>query len=506
MSEFIGANPDDLDRLASAFINASRTLGHLRGEINARLHTAPWIGEQADEFRAHWNSRHQPILTNTASMLNAGAVTLRANAQQQIDASSAAGAGSGSAAYLNSSQATNYANNVRRDAALVNLEGKKSPAEQQAWWNSLSAARQNELIATVPALLLKLNGLPKDAKTSANEAAVESYRSAVSVSADTLKVSGSVDIKYIEIGGKAKIVKTLYENGNYTVTLSEAISAGVGAAIPAGASAQIAVQGESSKTYTFANAHQAQIFENGLRTAAIPTVDSILTDPMLIADGPLGISEVLFTASAIQVAHYLNGYHADLTSDVLSGSLKESTNINVGGPVGGASVSVAAETGVKYDTVTHETTAFIDASGSVQANVGPVTTMVSGDAQAAVTWGPDGQVLKLEITGTYSAGEGVSIDPALMTSNSGHGGSFQINVDMTDPANHPLVAEYLNALVQHNTSAADQALQQLHKGSEIVIQTDHVSSQQGFGGVVEHTKSVDALTYIKPPNGHFLKV
>jgi uncharacterized protein YukE len=89
VSAFLGASPQELESLANVFLGFSQTLDTRRREINTRLHTAGWEGDHADQFRAEWNSKHYPLLTNLVAALASAAVTLRYEAQQQDWASGA---------------------------------------------------------------------------------------------------------------------------------------------------------------------------------------------------------------------------------------------------------------------------------------------------------------------------------------------------------------------------------------------------------------------------------
>lgn len=89
MSGFLGANPDELDALAQALNAYASALDMHRRQINSQVHSAPWRGRRADEFRSEWDHRYSPLLLQAISAMNASELILRANARQQEWASAA---------------------------------------------------------------------------------------------------------------------------------------------------------------------------------------------------------------------------------------------------------------------------------------------------------------------------------------------------------------------------------------------------------------------------------
>jgi uncharacterized protein YukE len=83
----LGADPDELDRLAQAFGAAARQVDTLTRHVSARLGHAPWHGLGADRFRSDWNRVHRAHLGDASAFLREGERELHRNATDQRDVS-----------------------------------------------------------------------------------------------------------------------------------------------------------------------------------------------------------------------------------------------------------------------------------------------------------------------------------------------------------------------------------------------------------------------------------
>jgi len=91
MGQMYGASPDQLDGLGSHMTHAADRLDTIRSEVAALLRHSHWEGGDADYFRGQWNYRLSAQLLSVAILAREGAITVRANAQQQRDASGVGG-------------------------------------------------------------------------------------------------------------------------------------------------------------------------------------------------------------------------------------------------------------------------------------------------------------------------------------------------------------------------------------------------------------------------------
>jgi len=54
----VGADPDELDRIAGQLAAEARRLENLCAQLGRQLHAAPWRGARADRFRHEWTTLH----------------------------------------------------------------------------------------------------------------------------------------------------------------------------------------------------------------------------------------------------------------------------------------------------------------------------------------------------------------------------------------------------------------------------------------------------------------
>lgn len=164
MSAMVGANAEELDRLATRMLAASTAVGLLSRTIGVALRAAPWFGGAADVFRQSWGAQHARALAEASEFLQTNADTLRLNAQQQRDASTSGGVrgtaspGSGPAG---------LADAIRR------LNGAGSPDDVASVWESLTPDQQRKLIEDHPDLIGNLDGVPVPARIEANRIRVK---------------------------------------------------------------------------------------------------------------------------------------------------------------------------------------------------------------------------------------------------------------------------------------------------------------------------------------------
>jgi uncharacterized protein YukE len=87
MGTFLGATPEDLDALASAFAASATRLRGLGAQISQQLAGTTWSGADLDRFSAQWHDTLSPSLAGTGDRLDVAAAVLRAQARQQRTAS-----------------------------------------------------------------------------------------------------------------------------------------------------------------------------------------------------------------------------------------------------------------------------------------------------------------------------------------------------------------------------------------------------------------------------------
>lgn len=89
MSTMVGADVAELRELAGVFDARAGMLRALEANLNWRIHSAPWDGSDVNRFQSDWNSRHRRVMIAAAASIADAAQVLRANADQQEQASAA---------------------------------------------------------------------------------------------------------------------------------------------------------------------------------------------------------------------------------------------------------------------------------------------------------------------------------------------------------------------------------------------------------------------------------
>jgi uncharacterized protein YukE len=83
MTQFWGANVDELKGLGVELTNRSGDIKNILGQLNGKLNSTNWQGPDADRFRSAWTSQHVPALNRVISELNQAGVDAKKNAEQQ---------------------------------------------------------------------------------------------------------------------------------------------------------------------------------------------------------------------------------------------------------------------------------------------------------------------------------------------------------------------------------------------------------------------------------------
>ena len=91
MANVYGADVQALTDLASSFDQAASQLSVTRQSIGSKVQQSAWVGPVADRFRSDWASGNNSRIASAAQLLTEAAKVLRQNADQQTQASAAAG-------------------------------------------------------------------------------------------------------------------------------------------------------------------------------------------------------------------------------------------------------------------------------------------------------------------------------------------------------------------------------------------------------------------------------
>lgn len=93
MGSIVGADADALDQLAQVLASDAQRLHRTRATLGRQIASAPWHGANARHFRERWNAEYARALLEARAFLERAGEDLRAQADQQREASAADGAG-----------------------------------------------------------------------------------------------------------------------------------------------------------------------------------------------------------------------------------------------------------------------------------------------------------------------------------------------------------------------------------------------------------------------------
>jgi uncharacterized protein YukE len=95
MATMYGADVQQLTDLAQAVDQAANQLSSTRQSVNSKVQQSNWVGPVADKFRSTWSSSGNSHVAAAAQLLSEASSSLRRNAAEQTQASSASGNFSG---------------------------------------------------------------------------------------------------------------------------------------------------------------------------------------------------------------------------------------------------------------------------------------------------------------------------------------------------------------------------------------------------------------------------
>ena len=103
----VGADVEQLRTLAQLFGDKATSLEDVVSSINGQLHSAGWVGEDADTFKADWDSNLTALVRNVVDSLRERNTNLNQQADEQEKASAVNGAAGGANAAGSAAKAAN---------------------------------------------------------------------------------------------------------------------------------------------------------------------------------------------------------------------------------------------------------------------------------------------------------------------------------------------------------------------------------------------------------------
>lgn len=483
--------------------------------LSRQLAASPWEGERAGAFRADWGRRHRRELVGVAGGLVQAEAALRRNAREQRAASEARSS-------VISLFARHFADVARRameiearrrlaDAHLDDLRRMQSatPAEQAAWWASLSPAARAALLEFEAGRLTGLAGLPADVLEQARQNYIEQRKDDIVVSSSEEKVSGSVDIAWVELSAEASAEIEEFADGHAEVSLT--LRGEVGAQVGEGgegakAEGSVSAGGEVTMHYRFASREEAEAFLAGLKKELVPDGKELARAAVI------GGAAWLAADAAVDVKKYLEGRSGNYQSTTFRGDINGKVDIKAG-PVdievnGSAYASYNTESGVNLG---------LELKGNVAADIGVTSAGASASVGLDVSVDKDGTLDSLTIRGSVEGQGSIDFDRFFGDTGGAMGDeltaggrmTFEAKVDLSDP----YIQEQAGHLIQaaaNGDPAASQAILALVREADVTVTLDATAStKQSIDiGVAEasheRSTSTNVVTYMKPPGGGWM--
>jgi hypothetical protein len=383
-----------------------------------------------------------------------------------------------------------------------------TPAEQAAWWASLSVAAQAALLLFEPGRLTGLAGLPSDVLAQARQNYIEQRKDDIVVSSSNESVAGSVDIVWVELGAEASAEVTEFADGHAEVSLT--LRGEIGAQMGEGgdgakAESSISAGGEVTMNYRFASRTEADAFLAGLKRELIPNGGEIRR-------AILGGAAWLAADAAHDVRAYLDSQSSHYESTTFRGDLTGKVEIKAG-PM---NIEVEGSAYASYNTVSG-TTLGLELSGNVAADIGITSAGASASVGLDIAIAKDGTLGSLTIKGEIAADGSVDFSKffgdtgGVLDGEVGAGVrmSFEAKVDLTDPYVQEQAGHLIKAAAAGDP-AASQAILALVREAEVTVALDATTSDKhstdfAVGEVSYETSTkTNVVTYMKPPGGSWV--
>ncbi|PID97303.1 MAG: hypothetical protein CSA84_00830 [Actinomycetales bacterium] len=166
-----GANPEELESLSVSMTRASDRLGQMSREATSALHADIWRGSDAQRSRSQWDGTLRPQLENVVASLSQCSELLRDHAREQREASRVE-SGSSYGVFGETDMLSGTPGLAEGSLSPPPPESS-SPAETAAWWNRLTAAQKERIIADHPEWIGNRDGVDFASRDRANRALLD---------------------------------------------------------------------------------------------------------------------------------------------------------------------------------------------------------------------------------------------------------------------------------------------------------------------------------------------
>ena len=477
----IGSDPDSLDQAAKQFDDAARLLDDSAKALANMLGSMSWLGQIAVNFFDAWHGHHGKRINNTAGFLRDAAAELRAHATEQREASRG-----DDVAWLKNgrkiSDAVAIAELLLPD--LIRLI-KASPAEQLAWWNSLSDAQRAALLSAKPGDLIALHGLPADVIDKAYENYYTSIGKDLLTSSSSVKAEIEVKVAGAEFGAGIEVTVEHFRDGSVKVDVSESVAGGVSAE-------ELKVlrsMGLGGK-FEFASQAEADAWIERLGRAA--------------AHGDL-VGFLKESASHLGSVRIENGGEV---------------SVGVGAGVAAAGIALAGNVVQSIDTLGEgkgNVTLSAEAEFSAHAEGGVFGVSGKMSVESSITLdGTTPKSISFEVSFESAGAKGLFSELATISEGRTMSGTAEITLDLTRPELQSVAPELMAAMARGDVAAAAHIVENVLDQAQVVVQTTtgtestrHFgASFAGTGVEAEYSTSTSQATstFVRPPHGEFREV
>lgn len=486
MSEMVGADADELDRLARKFDTTATALSTLAKVIGVALRAAPWFGGNADGFRRSWTSGYARDLADGAGFLQTSASVLRRNAQEQRDASAPTGwGGSGLVGGVHITQ-----QDERLHRQIREIRGA-SPEEQLRWWNSLTPDQQRTVLRLWPGELTALTGLPAAVLLEARRNYFESIRDQVVASETSGSLEGGVTVEVFKVGVGVDATQTTFLDDHVELRLD--LTGKVGLKLAKALGADVGEGG--SVTLSFKNADEANQFYADLAEALQPSWGNAAAFLL----GPIAVM--------IGHADLIKRYAGNVTE------VSQVTQVEAKAEGGGSELKGEVQVEAAHNLRNGEHS--IAVSGEVDAKVAAALLQAQGNVEVQAKLTLDGATPS-KVTFTAEAGSaalaGMFTDPKSFGIGLTTAHKTEVSFDLTDPTILRVVPDLQARLQRGDVEGVVRQLQTIGDRSEIVITGATGSIAEGdmdagiaSGGMKAASSNSDSI-FVKPPGGAFYEV
>ncbi|MDF2051930.1 hypothetical protein [Arthrobacter sp. Cr_A7] len=516
---FYGADVSQLRALARAADQAASLLSARAASLHGQIQSAPWKGTDGDRFRQEWAGSHRPGLDKVVSSLRENAKLLLKHAEEQEKASSSGGTGgtgpwdplqslAGQARdWLQEQAAAAAAAAEHRRELEAGLERMldATPAEQDTWWDSLSAADRKYLIEGegddgpfAEDLMRMDGGIPESAQELAKDYLQELAKADIPVYSEAGRAS--IEARVAWVHGGAEVGTEVVENADGSATMKVYGNMGLGVNDTSGA-AGVTLSGEVSREYTFGSVEEAMAARGQMYRDLPP--DSVGEIKEVAGNPPGYILETINNAAGDNGSTGL--------TDKAKGTLSLEAEAETGAAAGSAKLDLAYERNLTDGTST--------ASGEVSAqgtlNLDGRIFEASGKGGLQVTMDKDSTIdsVSVSMDGTVAHGvtAGTDVKAAKVESSvtAGTQGTVRIDVEYS-PENRPVIDSYLRNIALGDEAGAARDAARLYEAGSATVQVNSVvgaSTEAGLdvklGEVEVKTESqatTNVSTYYKVPN------